>query len=255
MDRSLFCGEFTRKFPPQWPCPSCGNSVLQIVDKSFSEGEGADSKQAHSCEAWESDWISKRFTCLLKCSNDYCGEVVACVGIGSIREKYLCDPYGRTAREYIEWFKPLFFQPGLMMMDIPVGAPEKIVMDLKASFGLFFFNTNAAANCARMSVEELLTSLGVKRFSINGGKRRPINLHRRIELLPEKFGNVKNLLKAVKWIGNHGSHSGKQVTTEALIDVYDILELALEELYSKKRQRIQRVAHAVNKLRGPRKTK
>lgn len=255
MDRRIFQGIITKAKPPQWPCPRCGRSVLGIVGKTFSEDEGADSKKAHSHEAWDPNWISKRFSCLLKCTNSTCGEVVSCVGEGSVEEDYGYDFDGALTQEYIEWFKPMYFHPPLVMMDIPSNAPDEVVQELKASFSLFHSNANAAANCARMAIEALLTSLGVNRFSNAGGQRKPIALHHRIESLPNKFSEARDLLKAVKWIGNHGSHSGKQVTTEALMDAYDLLEAVLEELYSKKRQRIKKVAKAVNKRKGPRRMK
>jgi hypothetical protein len=91
MDRRIFQGIFTKEKPPQWPCPRCGKSVLQIVDKTFSEDEGADSRKAHSHEAWDPDWITKRFACLLMCTNASCGEIVSCVGIGSVDEDYGYD--------------------------------------------------------------------------------------------------------------------------------------------------------------------
>lgn len=255
MDRRIFQGIFTKSKPPQWPCPRCRKSILQIVDKSFSDDEGADSKEAHSHEAWDPDWITNRFSCLLKCTNAGCGEVVACLGAGSVEEEYGYDFEGNPTCEYIEWFRPVFLHPGLVMMDIPVDTPDGVVDELKASFAQFYSNPRAAANSARMAIEALLTSIGVKRFSTSGGQRKPIALHHRIESLPAKYASVKDVLNAVKWIGNHGSHVGSQVTTDALIDAYDLLEVALEDFYSKKRPRVQKVAKVVNKRKGPRRKK
>lgn len=254
MDRRVFQGIFTKTKPPQWPCPRCGMSVLQIVEKTFVDDEGADSREAHSCDAWDPDWIENRFSCLLKCSNDSCGEIVTCVGTGSVEEEYGSDFDGNPTREYIEWYRPTFFQPSLVMMDIPSDAPDEVVQELKASFALFYSNPNAAANSARMAIEALLTSIGVKRFSIANGQRKPITLHNRIDSLSSKYAEVKVLLEAVKWIGNHGSHSGRLVTTETLMDAYDILEALLEELYNNSRARIMKKAQDVNKHKGPRKT-
>lgn len=252
MDRRIFQGIFTRSRPPQWPCPKCGKSILTISSQTFFQEEGADSKEAHEHDAWDPDWIETRFSCLLVCTNTSCKEVVACLGTGSVEEDYGFDPSGEPTLEYTEWFKPLFLHPSLIMMDIPAKTPDDIIGELKASFSLFYSSPNAAANSARMAIEALLTNLGVKRFSNSNGRRKPISLHHRIELLPAKYDSVKEVLKAVKWIGNHGSHAGKQVTTEALVDAYDLLEIALEDLYSKKRQRLENVAKAVNKRKGPR---
>lgn len=254
MDRRIFQGTFTKAKPPQWPCPECGKCILQIIDKTFSEDEGAVSSEAHSCEGWDTEWIEYRFVCLLKCTNPSCAEIVSCAGVGGVYEDYGYDFNGTPTRDYIDWFKPKYFDPCLIMMDIPPDTPDEVFEELRSSFSLFYSNPSAAANCTRMAVEALLTSLGVKRFTTASGQRKPIALHHRIESLPPKLADVRDLLRAVKWIGNHGSHSGKQVTAEALLDSYDLLEAALEGLYSNKRQQIMKVAKAVNKRKAPRKS-
>jgi hypothetical protein len=247
MDRTIFLNSFTLLEPPQWPCPRCGKSVLQINEKSLHHNETADSRDAHSHEDWDPEWIKENFSCLLKCSNDACKEIVACIGISGINEESESEN-----RRFVNYFIPTFFQPNLVMMDIPSDAPSDVVNELNASFSMFFSNKNAAANSARMAVEALLKHLGIKNFSTSQGRRHPIALHHRIDSMPAKYSAIKDGLKAVKWIGNHGSHAGKKVTTEALLDAYDILEVALDNLYNKKRKQAEKIAKIVNKRKGPR---
>ncbi|KWF02164.1 hypothetical protein WL80_28890 [Burkholderia ubonensis] len=116
---------------------------------------------------------------------------------------------------------------------------------------MYFADAGAALNCARTAVEALLTALGIKRFTLANGKKRPINLHQRIQLMPPKYQEQKDLLLAVKWLGNAGSHSGHEPTMADVRVAYDLLEHALSEIYESKGKKLKAVASKVNKKKGP----
>lgn len=55
-------------------------------------------------------------------------------------------------------------------------------------------------------------------------------LHESIEMLrPERPQQAEPLL-ATKWIGNAGAH-GDEVTRDDVFDMFDILEVVLDQLY------------------------
>lgn len=92
------------------------------------------------------------------------------------------------------------------------------------SFTLCFANASAVLNYARTAIGDLLTiHLGVKRFAVVKGKLRPIYLRQRIRLLLWKCQEKKDLLLAVKWICNAGSHDGGKAMTADLRVAYDLL--------------------------------
>ncbi|MGP1347639.1 MAG: DUF4145 domain-containing protein [Phycisphaerales bacterium] len=237
---------------PSWPCPRCG-STLKIEDHTFNYETSADSLRDQANEAWGPDWITHIFSCLLRCQNDSCKEIVACAGSGGVEEDYGYDSNGEPAIQYTDYYRPKFFHPNLVMMDIPNETPQSVVDQLNSSFSLFFANPNAAANSARMAIEAILTSMRVRRFV--KGTRKPISLHSRIESLPEKYQTVKDLLEAVKWIGNYGSHAGQDVDSDTLLGAYDILEIAIEDLYGAKRRAVTKLAKEFNRSKGPKKKK
>ena len=106
-------------------------------------------------------------------------------------------------------------------------------------------------NKKRDSIELLLNEQKVKKFEITGGKRRPISLHKRIQL----FGNndVKDLLTAIKWIGNTGSHNSSNLETIDVIETYKLLEFSLKKLYENEDKEIKKITDEINKRKGTRK--
>ncbi|RYD83115.1 MAG: DUF4145 domain-containing protein, partial [Verrucomicrobiaceae bacterium] len=80
-----------------------------------------------------------------------------------------------------------------------------------------------------------------------------MTLHARIEkygTLAKKNKTNGQVLLAIKWLGNSGSHSGG-LTREDVLMAFDMLELVLTNLYSNTKQEIMRQVKAVNKAKGP----
>lgn len=147
-------------------------------------------------------------------------------------------------------FRPKFFEPHLKLIEIPSKCPKQIVDPLNESFKLYFSAPGAASNSVRVAIEELLTELKVKRFDIVKKKRRMISLHQRISLLPAKHVELKEMLTAIKWIGNAGSHGGERITHDDVLDAFELTEHVLGEIYSPK-AKLAALAKKVNKKKGP----
>ncbi len=253
MDRKALKLAFTLASPPDWICPTCQKGVLRIKKDTFFQEEGQASRD-RSHEAWEPDWIAYVYSCLLVCTNDQCKEVVSNVGVGSVVHHVYQDYRGEVDEAYIDFFQPKFFEPHLVFINIPDDCPESVSEPLRESFRLFFSVPGAAANNVRIAIEELLTALHVKRFNVVKGKRRPINLHQRIDLLPRKHVLLKDLLFAIKWLGNAGSHgnNGKnEITTDNVMDAYELTEHILHEIYAPKTKKLAALAKKVIKKKGP----
>lgn len=252
MDRKTLKLPFTLERTPSWVCPTCETGLLRIKKETFFKEESAAS-QNHSHEAWEPTWIEYVYSCLLTCSNDQCQEKVVSIGTGSVDEDYGEDENGNPTQEWFDYFKPKFFQPPLKLLDIPSNCPDSVSTPLLESFRLFFSAPNAASNNVRIALEELLTELKVKRFNVVKGKRYPINLHQRIGLIPAKFGELKDLILAIKWLGNAGSHAHADggVTMDDVMDAYELTEHILHEIYGRKKTKLVALAKRVNKKKGP----
>lgn len=253
MDRKLYKLPFKTYASPDWECPNCSKGLLRVKEGTFFAEELSDSKKAHDHEAWDPDWIQSTYSCLLECTNDKCKEVVACSGKGFVDWDYIEDPQGYPEPVYGDYYRPLFFHPHLKIISLPDKTPVEVADALNDSFRLFFCSPAAASNHIRAAVELLLNDLKIKRYENNNGKRKIISLHRRISLLPTKYEDIKELLYAVKWLGNAGSHAGKELTIDDVMDAYEIMEHLLVELYESKSTKVKKLAKKVNKAKGPKK--
>lgn len=251
MDRRTLKLPFTIGREPDWICPECDKGVLKIDQSTFKFEERAGSKRARSHDEWEPDFVKHVYTCLLHCMNGKCGEVIASSGIGEVDWDVREGENGISEEHYENYFTPVLFEPPLRIIKIPKSCPEDVSEPLVESFRLLFASPSAAANSIRVAMEELLTHLKIKRFSKSGGKRRFITLHERIELLPRKYSELRELILAIKWLGNAGSHGSGSITFDDVLDAYDLTAHILEEIYAPKRRKLKAMAKKVNKKKGP----
>ncbi|EOA05240.1 hypothetical protein HFRIS_008861 [Herbaspirillum frisingense GSF30] len=188
------------------------------------------------------------FACVFECST--CKEPYSCTGTGGVEEIQYegCDGYQQYHEEY---YSPKYFEPSLVLIDLPSNCPDAVLAKLHDSFSLFFADAGAALNCARASIEALLTNLKVNKTEVKKGQRFGLTLHRRIGNLPAKYQHIKDSLMAVKWLGNAGSHNGKAPTREDVLDAYDLLEWVLSDLYANKDKKLKALARIVNRRKGP----
>lgn len=251
MDRKILKLPFSPGNPPDWICPSCGKAPLRIRKGTFLKEERAGTRD-HSHQAWEPEWIAYTYSCVLECANDACKEFVASGGTGAVEEDVGLDRDGEPELLYEDSFRPKFFIPHLKLLKIPEKCPEAVSKPIEESFSLFFASPGAASNAIRTAVEAILTDLKIRRFERSGGKLRFVSLHRRISLLPPRYAELKEILLAIKWLGNAGSHdSVTAITQDDVLDSYEFMEHALVELYAPKAKELKRLAKKVNRKRGP----
>lgn len=253
IDRKLYQGSFVKDDIPSWICPTCNSSVLKLA-------EGKDFLLKHDSmteQFKQEDWFdvvehwTYTFTSILTCSNDKCKEVVTCSGTGFVEQDYYTNQDGQPDWKYIEYFKPKFFYPALHFFKIPENTPEDVSKAILESFSLFFTNKSSSANQIRIALECLLTHLKIKRFNIRAGRsRQRLNLHERINLLPNKYQDIKDLCFAIKWLGNSGSHSSEALSSNNIFDGYDMLSVLLEELYHNKQEHAKKLAKKINTRKG-----
>lgn len=251
MDRKILKLPFTLGSAPDWMCPTCQVAPLRIRKDSFVKEERRHSRN-HSPLEWEPEWIEYVYSCMLDCSNDKCKEVVTSCGTGSVDWYVQEDDEGIPEQVYDDHFRPKYFEPHLKLMKFPKGCPESVSRPLEDSFALFFASPSAASNSVRIAVEVLLTELKIRRFNVAGGKRRFISLHQRISLLPAKYAHLKDLIQAIKWLGNAGSHDGAaDVSLDDVMDSYEFMEHILQEIYAPKVSKLKALAKKVIKKKGP----
>jgi len=250
VDRKILKRPFTLERPPDWICPECSIGVLRIDSQTFHHQERAESRD-HSHDAWEPDWIRYSFCCMARCTNDKCTETVSLSGSGSVDWSVYENERGHLEEIYADHFSPKYFEPPLKIIALPEECPDSVSEQVVESFRLVFASPSAAANSIRVAVEQLLTELKIKRFNVVNGKRRYISLHQRIDLLPSKYSELKDIILAIKWLGNTGSHSRGAITFDDVMDAYEFLEHILVEIYAQKSKKLKARAKTVNKKKGP----
>lgn len=224
---------FFKNMQVEWPCPACGQKTLQILRESFTLNDTLDTR-VNSHEIWfEPEMHSSVFSCMASCSRAQCGEVVACVGNSGWEHQGWDE---ESPDEYYQWYTPVSFFPSLHPFGLPVQCPEEIAKPIEASFSIFLMQPGAAANLIRISVERMLTAMGVAERTEND---RRISLHNRLKMLPELYALFFEPLMAIKFLGNAGSHTYDEVKTSDIEDAFEIMEYVVNDLFSGRKESIE----------------
>lgn len=265
INRELWLRHFIKDNIPNWSCPRCNKGILRPIEKSFRCRETADSResttnfQVHYSKYIDEDspFLEKQiiteitkyhYVVLLKCNIQDCSEDVVSCGIGSIVEDY--DPITGQLVDYVG-FTPEYFLPAINIFSIPGKCPKEVTNNIKSSFKLFFTDPSASANYVRKAIDAILTDKKVKRITINHkGKKVPVKLHDRIVEFEKSNPVMAKNLFAIKWLGNEGSHTDK-MTKNDVLDAYEILEAAIDDLYVGQRKMIERKVSKINKSKKP----
>lgn len=212
---------FTEYACPAWVCPECQSRSLAIMEGSFHSAAIPGSVARWRSRDGELEDIELVFSCLLKCDLGRCSTVVAVSGSG-----YVTDTPWEAREEgespHMELFRALSFTPPLSAFAIPSRCPDNVTGPLRQSFLLFLSTPGASANAIRISLEQLMTALGVEEKG---------TLHHRIESLPHQYAQHKEALMAIKFLGNAGSHGLDKVKATDIEEAYTIIEFVLQKIY------------------------
>jgi hypothetical protein len=243
---------FSENSKIEWPCPNCFNSSLTLVKgKIFSEESAASAKFRQENDDWEIEWIEYVFSGQISCKSFK--ETMFFTGIGNPEHFHNYDNYtNEHTEEYINIFTPTYFQPFIKLFKIPLNCPKELREEIENSFKLFWCDLQSCANKIRISLEIFLNEQKVKKFEIRSGKRQPISLHKRIEIY--NHSEIKDLLIAIKWIGNTGSHVGNLETID-ILEAYRLLEFSLNKIYNDDSKEIKKISKEIIKRKGPVKRK
>ncbi|KQN28090.1 hypothetical protein ASF00_09280 [Sphingomonas sp. Leaf34] len=107
-------------------------------------------------------------------------------------------------------------------------------------------SAEGAANQIRQAVEHLMDEQGVTKAVAPAFK----SLHSRIEEFKLTDPTNAEILLAIKWLGNSGSHAGGLTRTD-VFDAFDFIEHALVNLYDTTTAELIAKARAINTQKGP----
>jgi hypothetical protein len=238
MKKRLWKGHFTEHGVPSWPCPRC-NGTLKTKKDSVQQASSTYAKYVE--DQFE---IPERFVMFMQCTSPACGEIVAVMGdVATIPEQDADDH-----SELVEYFAPSFMDPPPPIIAMPKRVPEPVIEEIKLAFQLYWVDYRVCAARLRTSLERLMDHFGVAKTRIQkdspnkSGRRRPVDLAARIDKLPKKIGSqdFSKILHALRVIGNLGTH-GSKVTQAAMLDSFQLYEMALEKLFEDKNETVEAI--------------
>lgn len=245
-----FAKSFVGAPKQKFVCPTCGQGLL-VPDKStFFEIEPAFSKRAHGHEAWDPDWITRRFTFRSICNDEECAEVAFVSGRSGVEQGY--GYHGEM--EYFDYYLIETFFPAPHLIPIPEKAPYEVEKLLKKCFVLYWVDTSAAANAMRASLEALMDEMKVPTSKkTKAGKVVPIYLHERIQLWSETYKEYADLCIALKEVGNLGSH-GETVREKHFFGALEIYSHVLQQLFENNAAKMKELAEKIrSEIKGKKK--
>jgi hypothetical protein len=250
LNRAEWLGTF---YPlPGWLCPACEQGHLRLIDKTLAKADTAATLRGRKHPDWEHEWDQQRFSGLLQCDNAQCKEVCCISGTTSQVEVYEdCCEDGIERQCFVDGYDVRYIYPSPLPFRMSQKVPKEIADLLRRSTELYWADPEGAANKLRQAIEVLLTEQGVRRTIINRQHRRQtLNLHSRIVEYKGKQSEAADLLLAVKWIGNEGSHAGS-LKHEDVLDGYEMLGHVLDDVYERTRTRLANLAKSINRNKGP----
>jgi hypothetical protein len=214
----------------------------------MEESETSKRWQSEQWDEWEPDWIHGGFHSVLRCGKRTC-DLVRVVG----KMVLVADERGGwDGQSWVHEFSPLFFHPALPLLQSHEAAPEAVLQRVAAASTVLWADPSSAANRLRSAVEALMDDQGIPRKG--SGKKGPfdLTLHKRIENLATAkpaYADAAQMILAVKWIGNVGSHEDALKSSNVL-DGAEILDFALTEIYDKSRDAIKQLAAEITARKG-----
>ena len=242
---------------PDVPCPACAGGTVSPTDgKAIVSGETQASIKLNDHPGWEPEWINGYFHGALHCGRESCKEIVVVTGRYEVDDDNLAEPELRD-RQMARYMSVEFFSPPIPLIRANENFPNSVLGLMNTASSVLWVDASSAANRVRSAIEELLTLQGIPKALIDKNRtRRRRSAHQRIELLKTrkpKFADAADLLMAVKWIGNDGSH-GNELTVSDVLDGVELLNHALELMYDTSPADLKRKAAEINKRKGiPRK--
>jgi hypothetical protein len=233
-----------------WPrprCPQCGLGHIRFDDPAQAESNIS----AREHPAFDPEWIRGTFSVRGECENPECRQTVQGTGdyhVDYARKSAPQEPFYERGIPYSAYYRIAHVHPPLLLMPIPESAPEGVREGVLRASRVLFADAGLAATALRAAVERLLTAEGVAATSTAGKFR---NAHTRIQEWRDADPSrvpVAELLFAVKWLGNAGTHEDSDVTFVEVLNGASVLDEAFHRLYTGPDMDAQ--AQTINTARG-----
>lgn len=233
-----------------WPdlqCLICNRGSLEATNIFEFESKASADKRV-GVEIHEGP-ASGFFHCELACSRSACGNRYAIAGEWTrgtsnpdeeIDDLDTYDPKlsGRTVR---------YISPPLPLIALPDSTPAAVKALVDSCSSVLLSDPNAASGRLRTAVEALLDGHGIRKTGDSRSDR--LSIHARLNIFGQnkKYSDAAEFLKAVKLLGNEGTHERVPVPLSNVLDGIDFFARAIEMLYDPRDIKLARKAAEINK--------
>jgi hypothetical protein len=138
----------------------------------------------------------------------------------------------------VDAFHPRFVCPSPDLFPIAPECSAQVAAQIRRAFASSWGDYDCCANQIRVALELLLTDRRIRGHQTKNGRRSLLTLHARIDkfasVTSTKTKHLSDSMKAVKWLGNVGSHGlvgeDKKLTHSDIFDAFDLLQYVLDEI-------------------------
>jgi hypothetical protein len=227
-------------------CPNCRSGYIGFAEPS--EDESHESAPHHGHEAFEPDWIRGTFVIRGQCENRECQ--LAVHGTGDYFVDYSTQQvdFDSPGPLYSSYYKLTHLHPPMLLMPIPKSAPEEIREGVLRASRVLFADPGLAATALRATVERFLTAEGVTGGPSGKFQTADVRIKQWSAQDPSRLA-VANLLLAVKWLGNAGTHEDADLTTTEVLEGAAMLDEAFHRVYTG--PDLDARAQVINTAKGP----
>lgn len=232
-----------------WPrpsCPACGSGYIAFEEPVTYPSQESRSLQDHP--AFDPEWVSGTFTVLGRCENQQCQQTTH--GAGDYSVAYASEHVYEDGPSYSDYYVVGTVYPASMLMSIPAAAPDAVRKGIQRASRVLFTDPGLAATALRSTVELFLTSQGISATKASGNGYRPADERiREWSAADSTRPQIADLLFAVKWLGNAGTHEDSDLSAVEVLDGARVLDEAFHRLFTG--PDIQNHAQAINSAKGP----
>jgi hypothetical protein len=231
----------------EWPsllCRRCGLAALEPdITEIASLANAADGEEEPLVIAWRTGFFHGTLSCpRTPCRNIYVVAGEWSRGPDVTAESLDDDPNlaGLEVRHIL---------PALPLMDFPDNVPFNIRSLVDSASSVLLSDPSAAATRIRAAIECLLDEQKTRKTCPND-RRKKLSAHNRILLFSKENRAAADFLMAMKWIGNVGTHERSPLPLSAVLDGTELFARAIELIYDREGQALERRAAAINKRGG-----
>lgn len=229
-----------------YDCPYCAKSKLAPKRDAnrklmMINGLSPEHMKYHETAHYGDETEVHTFAVALECTNPECGMITIVVG----RLDAYPD-YSDMVREYDTIVTPYFFYPHVDVVKVPGCIPKTICGEVRRSYALYFADPASAANPLRSAVECFMDETN----TVKKRDGKSLTLHQRLLEFKKVDSDLAELLGAVKWLGNDGSHYGHGLTHDDLLKAYDVFLHAMSKWFADPEARVKGYAKHISKGRG-----